>query len=132
MIDNDELLAAIVGAKKVATFKEVKLTSMRLARVVREVLAEDLDGTLPAKGKQFLTTRRGLFRLASRPNSDNTTEQLAHTRMGAKTVQVFGELSTVHRSRGWMTIDELYRLHRVKFDAAEMLSKVATRFRAAS
>jgi hypothetical protein len=132
MIDNEELLVAIVGESKVATFKEVKLTSMRLARVVREVIAEDLQGTLPATGKQFLTTRRGLFRLASRPNSDNTTEQLAHTRMGARTVQVFGDISTIHHSRGWMTVEELYRLHRIDFDAPTMLNKVATRFRASS
>jgi len=132
MIDNDELLVAIVGEEKVATFKEVKLASMRLARVVREVIAEDLHGTLPVTGKQFLTTRRGLFRLASRPNSDNTTEQIAHTRMGARTVQVFGDVSPLHHSRGWMTVEELYRLHRVKFDAPAMLTKVATRFRAAA
>jgi hypothetical protein len=129
MIDNEELLVAIVGESKVATFKEVKLTSMRLARVVREVIAEDLHGSLPPAGKQFLTTRRGVFRLASRPNSDNTTEQLAHTRLGAKTVQVFGDLSAVHRSRGWMTVEDLYRLHRVKFDANAMLNRVAVRFR---
>jgi hypothetical protein len=99
MIDNDELLTAIVGERRVATFKEVKLTSMRLARVVREVIAEDLHGTLPTTGKQFLTTRHGVFRLASRPNSDNTTEQLAHERMGARTVQVRLRCSIRHVSR---------------------------------
>jgi hypothetical protein len=132
MIDSDELLAAIVGEAKVATFKEVKLTSMRLAHVVRQVIAEDLDGTLPSTGKQFLTTRRGLFRLASRPNSDNTTERHAHVQMGAKTVQVFGDMSALGRARGWITVEELYRLHRVKFDPTEMLKKVAIRFRAES
>lgn len=65
MIDNDELLVAILCASKVAAFKEVKGTSMRLARVVTEVITDDRDGALPAKGKQFLTTDRGLFRLAS-------------------------------------------------------------------
>ena len=75
MIDNDELLIAILGERKVGTFKEVKLTSMRLARVVREVIADDLSGSLPARGKQFLTTGSGVFRLAARANSDNTTEQ---------------------------------------------------------
>jgi hypothetical protein len=62
VIDNDELLVAILGERKVATFKEVKVTSMRLAHVVKEVIAEDLGGVLPAKGKQFLKTDRGLFR----------------------------------------------------------------------
>lgn len=50
VIDNDELLVAILGERKVATFKEVKLTSMRLARVVREMIADDLDGSLPTSG----------------------------------------------------------------------------------
>lgn len=129
MIDNDELLVAILGASKVATFKEVKLASMQLARVVREVIAHELGGTLPEKGKQFLTTRQGVFRLAARPNSDNTTEQLAHARMGARTVQVFGRVSPVHQARGWLTVEELYELHGVAFDARKMLSEVVTRFR---
>jgi hypothetical protein len=129
VIDNDEVLIAILGERKVEAFKEVKLTSMRLARVVREVIANDLSGSLPASGKQFLTTRRGLFRLASRPNSDNTTEQEAHRRLGATTVQVFGELSPVHQSRGWITVEELYRLHRVRFDQTRVLDDVVARFR---
>ena len=129
MIDSDELLVAILGATKVAAFKEVKLTSMRLARVVREVIADDLDGSLPETGKQFLTTRCGVFRLAARPNSDNTTEQLAHRRLGARTVQVFGAVSPVHHARGWMTIEELYALHGVRFDAQKMLQQAVTRLR---
>lgn len=132
VIDNDELLVAILGASKIAIFKEVKLTSMRLARLVREVIADDLDGSLPKTGKQFLTTPRGLFRLAARPNSDNTTEQLAHQRMGARTVQVFGAVSPVHHARGWMTVEELYGLHGVEFDAQVMLTKIVTRLRSAS
>jgi hypothetical protein len=131
VIDNDELLVAILGEEKVAAFKEVKGTSMRLARVAREVIADDLDGALPAKGKQFLTTDRGLFRLASRANSDNTTEQLAHKRMGAKTVQVFGDLSPIHRARGWMTVEELYDLHERRFNAQAMQQEVVRRFSAA-
>jgi hypothetical protein len=128
VIDNDELLVAILGEGKIATFKEVKGTSMRLARVVREVIAEDLDGVLPPKGKQFLKTKRGLFRLASRANSDNTTEQLAHRRMGAQTVQVFGDLSPVRRAQGWMTVEELYDLHGLRFNAQAMLREVVRRF----
>jgi hypothetical protein len=127
VIDSDELLSAIVGSRKVAIFKEVKLTSMRLARVVREVIAAELDGEMPAKGKQFLTTKEGIFRLASRPNSDNTTEQLAHRRMGATVVQVFGELSPTHTARGWISVEQLYALHGKRFNATRMLQKVAKR-----
>lgn len=71
-----------------------------------------------------------MFRLASRPNSDNTTERLAHIRMSARTVQVFGELSTLNRSRGWQSVEDLYRLHKVKFDPTDVLQKVATRYQA--
>jgi hypothetical protein len=127
MIDSDELLLELCGARKVAAFKEVKLTSMRLARVVKEVIASELGGSLPAKGKQFLTTSRGTWRLAARANSDNTTEEVAHRRMGVSLVQVFGELSGERRARGWITVQELYAVHRVTFDPERLLEKVAER-----
>lgn len=127
MIDNEDLLIEICGSRKVAAFKEVKLTSMRVARATREVIASDLRGTLPARGKQFLTTSKGLYRLASRSNSDNTTEQEAIRRLGATVVQVFGELSADRRARGWITVEDLYRAHRVRFDADTIVKKVARR-----
>ena len=102
---------------------------MRLARVVRETIAADLHGTLPINGKQFLTTESGVFRLASRGNSDNTTEQAVHQQMGARTVQVFGDLSPTGRAQGWMTVEELYALHRVRLDPQALLQAVADRFR---
>lgn len=127
MIDSEALLVEICGANKVAAFKEVKLTSMRLARAVKEVIAEELHGDLPPHGKQFLTTPKGKWRLAARPNSDNTTEELAHKRMGARLVQVFGEVDHQHRSRGWITVDELYAIHGARFDLNRMLKKLAER-----
>ncbi len=128
MIDSDDLLRALVGQPELETFKKVKLTSMRLARIVREVIAADLGGTLPSKGKQFLTTSRGVFRLASRANSDNTTEQAAHKRMGVTIVQVFGALSSTNVARGWMSVEQLYALHGKRFNAGRMLQKVTRRF----
>jgi hypothetical protein len=127
MIDSEELLVALCGRRKVAAFKEVKLTSMRLARVVKQVIAEDLDGSLPPTGKQFLTTSRGTWRLAARANSDNTTEESVHRRLGVRLVQVFGELTDYRRSKGWITVEDLYGIHSVRFDAAAMLRRVATR-----
>jgi hypothetical protein len=127
VIDSETLLVEICGAKKVAAFKEVKLTSMRLARVVKEVIAEELHGDLPPRGKQFLTTSKGKWRLATRPNSDNTTEELAHKRMGARLVQVFGEVDHQHQARGWLTIDELYAIHGARFDSNRMLKKLGER-----
>lgn len=129
MIDNNELLAAILGQDKVETFKEVKLASMRLARVVKEVIADELGAQMPSTGKQFLKTKHGLFRLAARSNSDNTTEQLANRRLGAKTVQVFGDLTPDRRAKGWLTIEDLYALHGVQFRSQRMLRKVVARFR---
>ena len=128
MIDSEELLIAIAGKDEVATFKQVKLNSMRLADVVRHVIADELGGSLPKSGQQFLTTGRGVFRLAPRDNSDNTTEQQAHAEMGAKTVQVFGDLSARRRTDGWMNIEDLYKLHNVKFDADRLIREVVKRF----
>ena len=101
MIDEDEILTRIVGARHVDIFKDVHLTQMRLARLVKLVIADDLRGALPASGKQYLSTRKGLFRLATRGNSDNTTEQAAHRRAGAQIVQVFGDLSPLRKAQRW-------------------------------
>lgn len=129
MIDSEQLLVRVCGARNVVAFKDVKRTSMRLADVVRHVVAEELAGELPATGKRFLFTERGTWRLASRANSDNTTEDTAHRRMGATTVQVFGELSALRREQGWITIAELYDIHGVAFDAERLESKVARKLR---
>jgi transposase len=129
LIDEDEVLIGIVGEWKVDIYKDVHLTQMRVARLVKLVIAGDLDGVLPTTGKQYLSTRRGLFRLAARGNSDNTTEQAAHRRAGAQIVQIFGNLSTQRQSEGWMTVTELYKLHRVRFDDRAMLAKIIQRYR---
>jgi hypothetical protein len=129
MIDSEELLREICGVDKLPAFRDVKLTSMRLGRVVKEIIACDLGGTLPVKGKQFLTTWRGTWRLATRANSDNTTEEVAHRQMGAGLVQVFGELGEDRRGRGWITVEELYEVHRVKFDPDRLIKEVVGRLR---
>lgn len=129
MIDSEQLLVRVCGARKVAAFKDVKRTSMRVADVVRHVVAEELGGKLPETGKRFLHTGHGTWRLASRANSDNTTEDTAHRRMGATTVQVFGELSALRREQGWITVSELYEIHGVKFDGERLEAEVARRLR---
>ncbi|HEX6701999.1 MAG TPA: hypothetical protein VF101_14830 [Gaiellaceae bacterium] len=119
----------ICGDANVAAFKEVKLTSMRLARAVKEVIAEELDGDLPRKGKHFLRTEKGIWRLAARENTDNTTEERAHKRMGAHLVQVFGDINERRRERGWITVEELYGRHGVHFDGDRIVKKVIDRLR---
>lgn len=127
MIESDELLVAICGDAEVAIFKTVKGKSMRLARAVKEVIAEELDGNLPSSGKQFLSTSRGTFRLATRANSDNSTEEAAHRRMGAVSVQVFGEVDERHRERGWISLEDLYQRHGLRLREQQILRKLATR-----
>jgi hypothetical protein len=127
VIDNEELLKAVCGSEKVAAFKEVKRTSMKLAGVVREVVAEELDGSVPPNGKQFLTTSRGTWRLAARANSDNSTERAAHRSMGVGLVQVFGDLPEQRRAEGWIDVADLYALHAVRLDQRRLLRKVARR-----
>lgn len=127
MIDSEELLVELCGVEKVEAFKDVKSTSMRLARVVKEAIAQDLGGTIPPSGKQFLTTREGTWRLAARANSDNSTEMHAHRRAGAQYVQVFGHLSDYRRAQGWMSIDELYAQHGRRFDPGRLLREVERR-----
>lgn len=131
MIDDDAILGSICGPQRVQTFKTVKLTSMLIGRVVKQIVAEDLNGTLPPFGKQFLTTQRGVFRLALRANTDNTTEEAAHRRAGAELVQVFGTPGPRRAQRGWIGIDQLYARHGVPFDANILVDRVIARVRAA-
>lgn len=127
LIDNEELLVAFCGAPKVAAFKEVKRSSMSLARAAKQVIASELGGQLPASGKQFLSTSRGLWRLATRANSDNSTEARAHRRAGARPVQIFGELSESRRGQGWISVEELYAEHGLVLDSQRLIERVVER-----
>ena len=127
MIDNDDLLTELCGIEDVETFRRVKVTAMRLARVVKQVIATALGGTVPATGKQYLTTSQGKWRLATRANSDNSTEAHANERAGARPVQVFGALTNYRRDQGWMSIEDLYVHHGQAFDPEQLLDKVRKR-----
>lgn len=70
----------------IAAYKRVKRGTMIIARVAREIAAEMVDGEILRTGKEFVHTSEGMFRLAMAENSDNSTEQVAHMEMGAKTV----------------------------------------------
>ena len=117
-----EILIQLCGQEKVDNFVEVKRMSMRLAAETKKMIAADLGGTIPLKGKQFLTTNLGQWRLASSFNSDNTTEQKAHANMGVKTVQIFGEISDSHREKGIINLEDLYSLHNKTLDWGQILT----------
>jgi hypothetical protein len=94
VIDNNQLLAAILGADKVDTFKEVKLASMRLARVVREVIAADLDSKMPAQGKQSLGQLRRCRGRGARPNGETAIVVSASRRRVFTTSAAEGQTQT--------------------------------------
>lgn len=116
MITAKDVLCSYVGWEKYNAFVEVKHASMELANAVKATIADDLGGTIPRRGKQFLTTERGSFRLAQGDNSDNTTEEGAHDRMSVRTVQVFGEPTDIKRERGVLSLRDLYTLHDLDLD----------------
>jgi hypothetical protein len=96
------------NADEVAIFKKVKKAQMDLARIAREVLSEMIPGSvlqgnpgLPKGGKEFLRTDKGLYRLAMTRNSDNSTEDSAHTKMGTTYVDMSSE----------KVLAEFFRLH---------------------
>src|SRR5690348_12504368 len=132
MIDSEVILEAVCGASEVAAFKRVKVASMRLADSARHVIAEDLGGEIPHSGKQFLLTKRGTWRLAPRANSDNSTEASAHRSMGARPVVMFGEVTSFRRDQGWISIEELYALHRTRFDPQRLITLTAMRLEGAA
>lgn len=83
--------------EEIDTFKRVKKRTMKLADAGRQVCAE-LTGATIGDGhrsdKQFLRTWRGQFRMALSRQSDNSTEQAAHARMGVETIYM-GERESV-------------------------------------
>jgi hypothetical protein len=91
----------------VETFKRVKKGQARLARIARSAACGMVGGEIQGSGKEFVQTRRGLYRLAMGANSDNTTEAVAHDQMGAITV-VMGDderLKWFFGSHGWTDPD---------------------------
>lgn len=104
MMTSQELVESIEGRKNIETFKRVKKAYMRVASLARDLVAEDLNATIPEEGKQFIRTSLGKFRLSNGANSDNSTEMAAHDRMGAITVQIFGEPTEDARARGVISL----------------------------
>jgi hypothetical protein len=125
MIDSEEILLRVCGAPDIAAFKRVKATQMRFAHAARQLIARDLGGMIPESGKQFLDTPLGRWRLASKPNSDNSTEAYAHRQMGARPVLMFGDLSAFRRKQGWISIEELYEAHDVPLDPRRLVRLAA-------
>lgn len=74
------------SAKDVATFKRVKHGQMHLSRTARRVLAEMVGGEISKRGKEFVRTEHGLYRLAMAENSDNSTERESYERLGIELV----------------------------------------------
>lgn len=73
-------------AEDVAAYKRVKRIAMRIADVARGEAAAMVGGRVESEHKQFVVTRRGVYRLAMAHNSDNSTERGAHDLAGAETV----------------------------------------------
>lgn len=70
----------------IATYKRVKRGTMLLGRLAREIATGIVYGRMEKKGKEFVYTNKGVYRLCMSGKSDNTTERAAHERMGAITV----------------------------------------------
>lgn len=100
----------------VAVYKRVKRGTMELGRTAREVAAEMVDGRIGV-GKEFVRTRRGVYRLAMSDNSDNSTERTAHDGMGAAAV-VMGDDGD---------LDDFFRQHGVEGGLARFKSEVRRR-----
>lgn len=107
------------SADDVATYRRVKRGTMALADISREVVATIVGGTILFEGKQFVRTKRGVFRLCTAANSDNSTERYAHAKLGAKTVVMGDEID----------LDAFFRDHGVKGGIALFKRTVRSRLR---
>lgn len=113
-----------IPIEDIVTFQRVKKMQMALARISREVIAEllrpDVLRTPQIKqGKEFLKTTEGLFRLANRANSDNTTEEHAHDSLGAEYIDMSDDAALQaffnrHERSGVVTVEDFKRRVRLK------------------
>lgn len=124
MIDHRELLIALCGSQEYDAYVRVKKVTMLLARAARQVVADDLGGEIQATGKQYVRTSLGLWRVAMGDNSDNSTEQAANDRAGARVVQVCDR-----PSNGAINLEELYRLHGQKVNWIQFLNRLRQELR---
>jgi hypothetical protein len=83
MLDSRAFDGALLTAREMDAHSKVHAYKMRKAEVVRKVIAHDLGGTLPAKGRQYLAVGNDRWRIAMESSSDNSTEVAAHGLVGA-------------------------------------------------
>ncbi len=115
----------LLAPNDVATYKRVKAATMRIADDAREIAARIVGGTIGDIGrsnKQFISTGKGMFRLATSNQSDNSTEVAAHERMGVTTIHLSepGEMIRwfeEHGLPGRTAYDRLVRDLRARYHA---------------
>lgn len=72
----------------VHAYKQVKLALMKRAYLAKIHLAERLGVPLGYKGRDYLYTNHGLYRVAMNYNSDNNIERAALDDMNVETIHV--------------------------------------------
>jgi hypothetical protein len=121
------LLVEICGAKKVAAFKEVKLTSMRWPAWFRRSSPKnsmeichraESSSSRRARASGVLLLGRTQIR---QPKNSPTSGWVRGS------CRFFGEVDHQHQARGWLTVDELYTIHGARFDPNRVLKKLAER-----
>ena len=109
---NNVCYEAYFSSEEIDTFRRVKAGQMHLAHVARLAAAE-LVGGYARKGKHFIETERGRFRMALRENSDNETERRDNARLHATTVVMgddhsLAEFFTAHGIEAWPAIEAFH------------------------
>lgn len=73
---------------EVHSYKMIKLALMKRAHLVRTRLADRVNGELGYRGRDYIKTSHGLYRVAMNYNSDNRTETAAHEDMAVTIIHV--------------------------------------------
>jgi hypothetical protein len=119
MLDSRAFDSRVLTAAELAAHSKVHAYKMRKAQVVRKVIAHDLGGSLPAKGRQYLTVGRDRWRIAMESGSDNSTEVAAHGLVGV--VCVSGE-PPPHA----LGLTDLYKRYGCPFNENRFVADVST------
>lgn len=109
-MDKKALAVEVFGDAAILNHNQVHGFYMSHARLIRELVAEDLGGEVDYSGKEFVRTYKGLFRVSAGNNSDNATELREHERLGVRNVVVFGSRDDA------LTLAELYDMHGYELD----------------
>jgi hypothetical protein len=119
MLDSRTFDSGLLTPAEMDAHAKVHAYKMRKAEVVRKVIGRELGGSVPVKGRRYLTVGTERWRVAMESGSDNSTEVAAHGLVGV--VCVFGD-----PPKHALSLAQLYARYGHTFDEKRFEASVKT------